>query len=256
MPVVYATAAVALVSVVSFSGVAALTLSDRALRRMVFVLVALAVGTLLGNAFLHLIPEVLESGVGTVAAGTAVFVGVLVFFMLEKFLAWHHHHGVHEESRETLAAHDHTPTAIAPLILTADFVHNMVDGVIIGASFLISPAVGVATTAAVVLHEIPQEIADFGLLIHAGWSRGKALLWNFFSALSAFIGLALVFIIGARAEGFIPLAAAFTAGAFLYIAGTDLVPELHKTSGSGRAVIQVFALIAGFGLMLALIVFE
>lgn len=252
----YAFGAVLLVSVVSFSGLAALSLKDAALRRIIFLFVALAVGSLFGDALIHLIPEALESGIGETLVASMVFAGVLVFFALEKFLLWRHAHGTHEESRETLLAHAHAPQAIAPLVLTADFVHNAVDGIIIGASFLVSVPVGVATTLAVVLHEIPQEIADFGLLIHAGWRKGKALLWNFFSALSAFLGLLVVFAVGERAEGFVPLAAAFTAGAFLYIAGADLVPELHKTRGARRAAAQVVAVAAGFSVMLLLTVLE
>lgn len=248
--------AVALVSVVSFSGLTALALGHQTLRRVIFLLVALATGTLFGDALIHLIPEALQSGLGEAVVASTVFAGILLFFALEKFLSWRHTHGAHEESRETLQEHAHSPQTIAPLVLTADFVHNAVDGVIIGASFLVSVPVGVATTLAVVLHEIPQEIADFGLLIHAGWSKGKALLWNFFSALSAFLGLLIVFVVGGRAESFVPLAAAFTAGAFLYIAGADLVPELHKTRGARRAAAQVVAIALGFGVMLLLTVLE
>ena len=251
----YALVAVGVVSVVSLVGVGALSLRDAALRRSIFVLVALAVGSLFGDAFLHLIPEAFERAGGT-ATGISVFAGVLVFFALERFFAWHHTHGAHEESRETLTAHAHAPRALGSLVLAADFAHNAVDGVIIGASFLASIPVGIATTVAVVLHEIPQEIADFGLLIHAGWSRGKALLWNFLSALSAFLGLFAVFILGERAEGLVPLAMAFTAGAFIYIAGADLVPELRKASGGRRTLAHLAAMLAGFGLMLLLTLAE
>lgn len=252
----YAFVAVTVVSVVSFSGLAALSLGERTLRRIIFLLVALATGTLFGDALIHLIPEALVSGIEEILVASVVFAGILVFFVLEKFLSWRHAHGAHEESRETLETHSHTPQEIAPLILTADFVHNALDGVIIGASFLVSVPVGLATTLAVVLHEIPQEVADFGLLIHAGWSKGKALLWNFFSALSAFLSLFIVFLVGERAESFVPLAAAFTAGAFLYIAGADLVPELHKTRGTRRAATQVVAVALGFGAMLLLTLLE
>lgn len=245
----YALGAVGIVSVVSFAGVFAVALREAALKRVIFVLVALATGTLFGDALLHLIPDALQSGIGVPAVGIAVITGILLFFALEKFLYWHHCHGEHEESGDTLAAHDHRPKPIGALVLSADFIHNAVDGIIIGASFLISTEVGIATTVAIVLHEIPQEIADFGLLIHAGWSRGKALLWNFFSALSAFLGVVVVLILGERVEGLVPLAAAFTAGAFIYIAGSDLVPEMHKTTGLGRTVAQIVAVALGFGVI-------
>ncbi len=253
---VYALTAVAIVSLVSFSGLAAIAMREVTLRRIVFILVGLATGTLFGDALLHLIPEALESRLGQTVTGIIVMSGILLFFALEKFLHWHHSHGEHEESEDTLARHDHQPKHLGALILSADFVHNAVDGIIIGASFLISKEIGIATTVAVIMHEIPQEIADFGLLIHAGWSRAKALLWNFFSALSAFLGVILVLLLGEGVELFVPAAAAFTAGAFIYIAGSDLVPELHKTQGFGRAVTQILAVVLGFGLMLLLLVME
>jgi zinc and cadmium transporter len=248
--------AVGVISLISFTGLFTLALGELALRRTVFAIVGLAVGALFGDAFIHLIPQAFGSGIGEVTAGTAIMTGVLLFFVLEKFLFWRHSHGEDEECRETLSLHDHRPKAIGPLILAADFLHNIVDGVIIGASFLLSKEVGIATTIAVALHEIPQEVADFGLLIHSGWSRNRALLWNFISALSAFLGLFLVLIFGRQIETLVPLAAAFTAGSFIYIAGSDLVPELHKTLSGRRAAFQIIAIVAGFSIMLALVFFE
>ena len=249
---IYPLGAVLLVSLVSFVGLFTITLREKALKSLIFVMVGLAVGALFGDALIHLIPEALGSGMSEIAVSIGVMFGILLFFTLEKFLFWHHCHGEHEESCDTLEQHDHVPKTLGPLILMADFLHNAVDGVVIGAGFLVSTEVGIATTLAVVLHEIPQEIADFGLLIHAGWSRGKALLWNFFSALSAFLGLALVLVIGEGVENLVPIAAAFTAGAFIYIAGSDLVPELHKTEGLGRTSIQILSVVLGFGCMLLL----
>lgn len=253
---VYAIGAVGIVSLVSFSGLVAIAMREAALKRVVFLLVGLATGALFGDALIHLIPGALRSGMGETTLGIAVMSGILLFFALEKFLHWHHSHGEHEESEDTIALHDHRPKTLGTLILAADFVHNAVDGIVIGASFLINTEVGIATTVAVVLHEIPQEIADFGLLIHAGWPRAKALLWNFFSALSAFFGVILVLILGGEVEHLVPVAAAFTAGTFIYIAGSDLVPELHKTEGIGRTATQIFAIALGFGLMLLLALAE
>ena len=252
----YAFGAVALVSVVSFAGVVALAFGEALLKRIIFVFVGLAVGALFGDALIHLIPEALRSGISVSATGITMMAGILLFFALEKFLFWHHCHGEHEESHETLTLHNHEPKTIGSLVLTADFIHNTIDGIVIDSGFLISIDVGIATTVAVVLHEIPQEIADFGLLIHSGWSRGKALLWNFFSALSAFLGVFVALWFGQAVENLVPIAAAFTAGSFIYIAGSDLVPELHKTEGFWRTVTQVCAVVVGFGLMLLLAIFE
>lgn len=256
MVLAYTFFAVALVSLVSFVGLFTLAFREEMLKRMVFVLVGLAIGALFGDALLHLIPEAIKSDTGEVAAGIGIMTGIFFFFVLEKFLFWHHSHGESEESRDTLVLHDHHPQAVGSLILAADFVHNILDGIIVAASFLVSTPVGIATTLAVVLHEIPQEIADFGLLIHAGWSRGRALLWNFFSALSAFLGAGLVFLIGENIEQAVPLAAAFTAGGFIYIAGSDLVPELHKINGLRHTLLQILAVAVGFGLMLLLVFIE
>ena len=253
---IYPLGAVLIVSLVSFVGLFTITLREKALKSLIFVTVGLAVGALFGDALIHLIPEALGSGISEMVVSIAIMSGILLFFALEKFLFWHHCHGEHEESCDTLEQHDHAPKTLGTLILTADFLHNAVDGVVIGAGFLVSTEVGIATTIAVVLHEIPQEIADFGLLIHAGWSRGKALLWNFFSALSAFVGVVLVLLFGGGVENLVPLAAAFTAGAFIYIAGSDLVPELHKTEGLGRTMAQITAVAVGFSLMLLLVLAE
>lgn len=253
---VYAIGAVGIVSLVSFSGLVAIAMREVALKRVVFLLVGLATGALFGDALIHLIPGALMGGMGEITLGIAVMSGILFFFALEKLLSWRHRHGEHEESRDTLVAHDHAPRHLGSLVLYADFTHNALDGIVIGASFLVSVEVGIATTLAVVLHEIPQEIADFGLLIHAGWSRGQALLWNFLTALSAFLGVVLVLSWGSGVEHFVPVATAFTAGTFIYIAGSDLVPELHKTEGIGRTVTQILAIAIGFGIMLLLALVE
>jgi zinc and cadmium transporter len=256
MIVAYAFGSVLVVSLISLVGVVALSLREETLRKTLFLLVGLATGALFGDALIHLIPEALSGNAGTEQVALFIMGGILFFFLLEKIFLWRHSHLEHAESGESAAAHDHSPKPLAPLVLVADFIHNLLDGVVIGASFLVSIPVGVSTTLAVILHEIPQEIGDFGLLIHAGWSRGKALLWNFLSALSAVIGVAAALLIGAAAEGFLPTASALTAGAFIYIAGSDLVPELHKTASPARSAAQVVSIIFGFALMYLLTLTE
>lgn len=252
----YAFGSVILVSLISLIGVVALSMREEALRRLLFLLVGLATGALFGDALMHLLPEALESGLTKTAAAVFTMGGIMVFFALEQFFHWRHAHLENIESAESVVAHDHGPKHLAPLVLVADFIHNLLDGVIIGASFLISIPVGISTTLAVILHEIPQEIGDFGLLIHAGWSRGRALLWNFLSALSAIIGVVIALALGVASQGFIPAASALTAGAFIYIAGSDLVPELHKTASPARSAAQVVSILVGFGLMYLLTLLE
>jgi endonuclease YncB( thermonuclease family) len=179
-----------------------------------------------------------------------------VFFILEKFLHWHHHHEPHgTETPDCTDCHEH----VAPfgrLVIISDVLHNIIDGVIIAAAFLLSPAAGVATTIAVALHELPQEIGDFGVLLHAGYSRTRALFANFASALSAFMGAAIVFIVGTEVTELIPIFSAVAAGAFIYIATVDLVPELHRAPRTRETLFQLIAILCGVGAMVSLTLLE
>lgn len=235
-PYVLAILAVALVSLISVIGIFALTLRENYLRTGVFVLVSLSVGALLGDAFIHLIPEALEEAESPLYVSLAIIGGVLFFFVIEKFFHWHHHQGLPEEP----GIHP-----VGKMILVSDSVHNFIDGLIIGASFLVSTEVGIATTIAVILHEIPQEIGDFGVLLHAGYSRAKALWYNFLSALTAVAGAILALALGtssaALAAWLIPLAA----GGFIYIALSDLIPELHKEKSLRHSAVQFLWIIVG-----------
>jgi zinc and cadmium transporter len=151
------------------------------------------------------------------------------------------------------------PGAVKPigsLIIASDSIHNLIDGMIIGVSYLISIEIGIATTVAIILHEIPQEISDFALLIYAGYSKTKALLLNFISSLFAVAGTIIVYVFGSSVESFVPLMIAFGAGGFLYIAGSDLVPEIHKTSDIRKSLQQFIAIIIGIGIMFILLAFE
>lgn len=246
---------IAAVSLASLAGIAAFALNQKTLKQGLFILIGLAAGTLIGDAVIHLMPEAMEEIGDERVFGLAVVSGLILFFVLEKYLRWHHaHHASEEEHEDEEAAHH--PRHLAPMVLFADGLHNFVDGAVIAASFLISPVVGVATTIAVFLHEIPQEVADYALLVHSGLSRMKALFFNFVSALTAFAGAGLVLITHTTFESFESLIAAFTAGAFIYIAATDLVPELQKTKDPKRSALELTAFIAGIGLMLLLTFLE
>ncbi len=245
-----------LVGVVSLIGVFALALKDALLHRLLFLLVPLAAGALIGDSLFHLLPESFEANTGPLAS-IAVIAGVLTFFILEKFLHWHHaHHGKEEEHMgHDCTDHDRRPKHLAPLVITADAVHNFIDGAIIAGSFLVSIPLGIATTIAVLLHEIPQEIADFGLLLHSGLSKGRALLFNFLSALTAFLGAGFALLLS-DIENFSVFALAFTGGSFLYIAIADIVPELHKEKRLAHGLIQLTCLLIGISAMGALLFLE
>ena len=254
IPALYALGSVVVVSLISLVGIITLSWKDAVIRRFLFLLVSLAVGALFGDAIIHLIPEAF-SKTDSATASFFMLVGIFLFFILEKILHWHHTHG---EGHEDIAALLHSHDRIDPvgrLVLVSDAIHNFIDGVIIAAAYLVSIEIGIATTIAVVLHEIPQEIGDFGILIHAGYSKARALLINFFTALFAILGAVIVLILGDVAA-FVPAMTALAAGSFLYIAGSDLVPELHRTSNIRHSLGQLAAILVGIALMFALLFLE
>ncbi|HRH24573.1 MAG TPA: ZIP family metal transporter [Candidatus Paceibacterota bacterium] len=250
-PVIGSIIAVGAVSLVSLAGITTLSLRQDFLRKILFLLISLAAGALLGDAFIHLLPEAFEEAGNPLVVSLVTLAGILSFFVLEKFLHWHHNHGDEEYSEDHARIHP-----VGHLVLVSDGVHNLIDGLAIGAAFLVSPEVGIATAIAIALHEIPQEIGDFGLLLHAGFSRTKALMLNFLSALTAFLGLGLAFWLSSLGDSLAPLIAAFAAGNFIYIALADLVPELQKTTGARRSTLQFFVIIAGLGAMVLLLGLE
>jgi len=230
----YILGSVVLVSIVSLAGVLTVSLRQERLMRALSFLIPLAVGALLGDAFFHLIPESFEETRNPAMISFLLFSGVISFFFLEKFLRWHHH--ATKELFPAATSGEDNPKHLGHLILISDGFHNFIDGVIIGVSYLVSIEVGIATTLAVILHEIPQEIGDFGVLIYAGYKRATALFYNFLSALTAVAGAMLVIIIGSLPEALIQGVVPFAAGIFIYIASSDLVPELHR-NGKNKSML-------------------
>lgn len=247
MITLYSLASVLLISAISFVGALALVLNRDILRRSVFILVGLAAGALLGDVFIHIIPESFEEFADPNTVSLLIIAGVILFFILEKTIHWHHHADDHAESY---------PHPVGKIILVGDGVHNFLDGLMIAASYMVSLEVGVATTIAVILHEIPQEIGNFGVLVHAGYSVGKALWYNFLSALTAVAGAVVALAVGSEVESFAVWFLPVIAGGFIYVALSDLVPELHKERRFIPGVIQVAAIIAGVASMVALLALE
>ena len=243
----YSLISVIFVSLLSFVGVLFIAIKEEKLKKILLFLVSFAAGGLLGDSFIHLLPEAIKESGFTLGVSLAVLVGLLLFFVLEKFICWRHCH------IPTSKSHPH-PVVFMNLI--GDGFHNFIDGAVIGASFLTTIPLGIATTLAVVLHEIPQEIGDFGVLLHGGLSKNKALIFNFASALAAVGGAILVLILGERIVGVSQLLIPFTAGGFIYIAGSDLIPELHKETNLAKSLIQMVGLILGIGIMLILLFIE
>ena len=244
----YSIASVVIVSFVSLAGIFAISLKEKVLKNCVFLTVSLAVGALLGDAFIHLIPEAFENINKPTLVSVMVIAGILVFFVIEKFLHWHHH-----SPSEERAGIIHSS---GQMILISDGVHNFIDGLIIGASYLVSIEVGIATTIAVILHEIPQEIGDFGVLINSGYTRARALWLNFLSAVMAVVGVIVALLVADTGKFLTIWLIPLSAGGFIYIALSDLIPELHKTKSVRQSVLQLAVIAIGVMAMLVLLVLE
>ncbi len=231
----YALLSVFAISFVSLAGVSVLALGRQRLERVLFLLVAFAVGAMFGGAVLHLIPEAYAALGPGLLPGLLVLAGVGSFFVLEKFLHWNHAHDLpggggdgHAGHSHGGHGHSHGPQGhVAAMSLAGNVAHNFIDGAIVAASYLVSIETGLVTTLAVVLHEIPQEIGNFGILVYGGYSPKKALAVNFASGLAGLLGAGLALAAGQAVEGLANVLLPFTAGGFLYIAGSDLIPELN-----------------------------
>lgn len=230
---------VVVVGLVSLLGVLTLILKGEVLNKILLWLVSFATGALFGDVFIHLLPEAFRNFGQEKTASFLVLAGLIIFFILEKFIRWHHCH--------LDAKQHHKPIVVMNLV--GDVVHNFIDGMLIGASYLLALPLGITTTLAVVFHEIPQEIGDFGILIHGGLPVKKALLFNFLSGLTAILGAISSLILGPKVVNFAQFLLPITAGGFLYIAGSDLVPALQHENEGRKAFGQLVFIILGVGIM-------
>ena len=223
-------------SVGAIIGAALLLAFPDALRQKLLpCLLSYATGALLGAAFLGMIPKALEKAPALAISGT-VLAGLIAFFILEKLVIWRH---CHDEDCEE---HSHQG---GTLILVGDAFHNFVDGVVIAAAFLTSPALGVATALAVIAHEIPQELGDFAILLHSGLSKARAFAYNLLSSLATLPGAVIGWFWLAEVRQAIPYVLAISAASFIYIAVADLVPGLHRRTGARAVISQTLLILAG-----------
>ncbi|MDD5623735.1 MAG: ZIP family metal transporter [Candidatus Peribacteraceae bacterium] len=246
-PALLSLAGVLVVSAISLIGIFTFALQERLVRACLLPLIGFSTGALLGDVFLHMLPEMAEK---PQFGGQLLLVlgGILLSFVIEKFIHWRHCHCSalpHGDEDEHLH-----PVGIMNLI--GDGIHNFIDGALIAGSFLVAPSIGIATTVAVILHEIPQEIGDFAILLFSGFSRSKALFFNALSGGVALLG-AVAVLLSTRV---VPLAGTLllpiAAGNFLYLAGSDLIPELHKEARLPHALLQLFTICAGIAVMASL----
>ena len=227
-----------MVSLLSLVGVIGFTIKEAALKKISIFFVALSTGALLGGAFLHLLPEAVSKS-NSLNIYLFLLSGIILFYFLEKVLKWQHQHLEDDDDIRTFTY----------MNMIGDAVHNFIDGLVIVSAFSISPQVGIATTAAVALHEIPQELGDFGVLIHGGFSKYKAIFWNFITAVTAILGVLVGYLLIGLVDNITLFFVPFAAGGFIYIAMSDLIPELHKENGVKKSMAYFIIVIIGLAFM-------
>lgn len=222
-----------LVSLISLIGILTLAIKDKLLHRISFGLVGFSAGALLGSAFLHLLPEALKKTNSTLVFYYLIL-GIVIFFLLERYLHWRHCH------QDNCGIHVFTY-----LNLVGDGFHNFLDGIVIAASFVVSPKLGVVTTIAIILHEIPQELSDFAVLIYGGFTKRRALAYNFLVALTAMVGAIAGYFLADFSKSFSGFILPLTAGGFIYISSSDLIPELHKENNLKHSTLAFLTFLSG-----------
>ncbi|MGD2142214.1 MAG: ZIP family metal transporter [Candidatus Bathyarchaeota archaeon] len=234
------------VSFFSLVGILSLSLRDDSLHKILFFLIAFSAGTILGAALFDLLPEAIEH-----VEGSVVFLyiasGFVAFYFLERFIYWYHGHGHQSDIREH--QEEKATKGFAYLNVLGDAIHNFIDGMIIAASFTTTFSVGLATTIAVIFHELPQEMGDYGVLVYAGFERPKALVLNFAAALSVVAGGIFTIFFLDTVETLSGLLISFSAGAFLYLAASELIPELQREENFWRSLIQFAIFLLGIAMI-------
>src|SRR3989338_8919416 len=208
-------------------------------------LVSYAIGALLGPVFLEILPEAIETGSSAAAVSGTVLAGILLFFTLEKLLLWRHCHHNNCEVHE----HD-THGRSGTMIMVGDTFHNFVDGVIVAAAFLVDIHLGIVTALAIIAHEIPQEVGDFLILLHSGYSKAKALFVNVLSSLAMLAGGVLAYFALQFVQGIVPTLLALAAASMIYVAVADLIPGLHRRAKLSDTLQQVVLIMLGVGSIL------
>lgn len=228
-----------IVSIIAFVGIITLILKEKLLQKILLILVSFSAGGLIGNSFLHLLPEAAKSGNENIFP--YFLTGFVLFFLIERIFHWRHCH------KEKCPVH-----AFAYLNLLGDSVHNFIDGLIIGASFIINTNLGITTTLAVILHEVPQEIGEFGVLVYGGFKKMKALFLNFLTALTAILGGIVGYYLSNYIHYSTTFLLPFAAGGFTYIAASDLIPEIRKEKELNKSLISFVVFILGILIMFAM----
>ena len=232
-----------LISLIAWVGIFTLFVHQSLLDQILLVLVALAAGTMLGGAFFHLLPRAITAAGGTdlLPLFGWLIVGFSLFYVLEAFIDWHHHH-----------SSEHERDAVTYLVLAADTLHNFIDGLVIAGAFLVATPVGIVTSFAIALHEIPQEIGDFGILVYGGFGRRRALVLNYLTQSSVIVGGIVGVLLGATVLADPTVILPFAAGNFIYIASSDLIPEIKHGEPGLESALYFVVFQVGILLMVAI----
>lgn len=239
MVILYAIISVLIISLLSVIAAVPLLIKRKISNHTLLFLLSVSVGVLLATVFMDFLPEIMEHGYDMMIA-IYILLGFLIMFVLEKFIHWHHN----KDCENGDCGHSHA-YHLAPINLFGDGIHNFIDGLVIAGAYAINVTLGVTATISIIFHEIPQELSDFGVLLYSGFSKKKAILYNFLSALTAFIGLALGLVLIGRIHGFTEFVLPFAAGNFLYIAASNLLPQLHRHCRFRETLLHIFAIVLG-----------
>ena len=216
-----------IVSIISLIGILLYLINKKSIKTMANLLIALSIGTLLGDSFIHIIPELNLKN--SIWPSINIVIGILLFFIIEKIIHWHHCNQEENTSNHKHTTNQHSLNKNLIIInLIGDSLHNLLDGIAITSTFLVSTKLGIITTIAIILHEIPQEIGDFGLLLYAGLKPKKALFLNFLSAIISLLGIPITLLLSNNVNVLNNVLLPFAGASFIYIAMSDLIPELHK----------------------------
>ena len=242
---IYSLSSVVIVSLLSLLGVFTLGIKEKYLHKILVYFVSFSAGALFGDVFIHLIPEVFKNET-TIYTSFYFLLGIIISFLIEKIIYWRENHASSILGNKI--------KHFVFMILFGDGVHNFIDGLAIGASFLVSLPVGIATSLAVILHEIPHEIGDFAALIHGGLDKKRAIFYNFVSGLTAVLGTLFALVLSQSVVGINNVLIPFAAANLIYIAGTNLIPELHKETQLKKSAIQIFTFLLGIAIMYGMLI--
>lgn len=231
-----------MISLISLIGCLVLVIKEDYMNKILLILVALSAGGLMGGAFLHLLPEAISevgsSPSATFNLFTYLIIGFCTFLIMEQFIEWYHeHYNIHKKK------------PVSYLVLFSDLIHNFIDGLVVSGAFMIGIDLGLATTLAIILHEIPQELGDFAILIYGGFKKKSALLWNYTSGVTSILGGVVGYYLSTMISDLAILLLSFAAGNFIYIAASDLIPEIKHSIGVGRSLIHFGTFLIGILLM-------